>query len=643
MRLDRIRTAVRPVLACLLSWCTVCGQSVSIEPVRPKAPILWRPYLAADVPPVRLANSPRIRDLIRAGNLYLTVQDALALVLENNLEIEVARYSPILSAWQLERSQAGGALPGVPSLSSQAGSVASGQGVAGSEQAAGVISTGGTSSKTTTTNASISQVGPVAQTLDPIFQQSDVFSHVSTPQFNAQVSLTTLLTQSTHVYTGSYQQGYLEGGSVTVSYNEHYLKENAPSDLLNPTVAPTVGIQVQQNLLQGFGRAVNARGIEAAKIGLRMSDLSFKTQVINSVTQMLNAYYALVADYEDIKAKQSALELAQSLYADNKKQVDIGSLAPLDLTTAESQVASSQRDVVVSQTTLRQHEVQLKDLISRNGSADPVLREVRIVPLDRIVMPEKDELPPIQDMLHQAVANRADLASEKLNEQSAEVNAVGTKNGLLPSLQVFGGETEAGLAGVPHTVTATGTGPNGQPITVTLTAPPAFAGGIGTALSEVFRRNYPSDLVGGFFQANIRNRQAQGDYGIDQLSIRQTQLLNQKDISQVQVDLMNAVVALRQSRARYEAAVKSHVLAERLLDSERKKYALGASVPYLVAQQQRDLATAQSTEIAALVSWNNARIALDQVLGTTLESNHVSLAEARAGKVERVSSAPPEK
>jgi len=332
--------------------------------------------------------------------------------------------------------------------------------------------------------------------------------------------------------------------------------------------------------------------------------------------------------------------LAQSLYTDNKKQVEIGSLAPLDLTTAESQVAASQRDLLISETTLRQHEVQIKDLISRNGSADPALRELRIVPLDRIIMPEKDELPPIQDMLRQAVANRADLAAEKLNLQSAEVNAVGTKNGVLPVLEGFASETEAGLAGVRRTVTETVPGPNGAPTVVTLTAPPSLAGGMGTALGDIFRRNYPTDLIGGFFQANIFNRQAQGDYGIDQLSIRQAQLLNQKDINQVQVDLMNAVVALRQSRARYEAAVKNHVLEQQLLDSERKKYALGASTPYLVAQQQRDLATAQSSEIAALVSWNNARIALDQVLGTTLETNHVSLAEARAGKVPRASPPP---
>jgi outer membrane protein TolC len=323
--------------------------------------------------------------------------------------------------------------------------------------------------------------------------------------------------------------------------------------------------------------------------------------------------------------------LAQTLFEDNRKQVQIGSLAPLDLTTAESQMAASRRDLVVSETTLGQDEVKFKNMISRTGSADPALRNVRIVPLDRIAMPEKDELPPIQDMLQQAMANRADLASEKLNEQAAEVNAIGTKNGLLPIAEPFFSESAAGLAGTRKTIFV-----NGVPIT----ADPYFAGGLGNGLSQVFRHNFPTNVGGAFFQAPLLNRQAQGDYGIDQLGLRQTQLTNQRDINQVQVDLLNAVVALRQSRARYESAVRSRILQKQLLDSEQKKYALGASTPYLVTQEQRDLVAAQSSEIAALVTWSNARISLDQILGTTLEANHVSLGEAQTGKVSRVSTVP---
>jgi outer membrane protein len=620
--------ALRQIVAVGLSYTCVWGQSISIDPVKPSGPILWRPYLTPDVPPARTGNSARLKDLIRAGTLYLTVQDAIALVLENNIDIEVARYSPIMAAWQLERAQAGGALPGVPSGAAQAGTVASGQGVAGSEAAAGVTSTGGATPTNKTSNATVSQVGPVAQTLDPSITGSAIFSHTSVPQFNNTLSLTNVLISATHVYNASYQQGFLSGGSATLSFNEHYLSENAPTDILNPTVAPGISLSFQQNLLRGFGVAVNARSITARKIGVAQSDLNFKAQVINSVVQTLSVYYNLSASYEDVKAKKSAVELAQTLFSDNQKQVQLGSLAPLDITTAESQLGASQRDLVVSETTLGQQEVQLKNLISRNGSADPTLRNVRIVPLDKIVMPEKDDLPPLPAMIQEAMANRADLAAEKMNEQVAQVNALGTKNGLLPTLVPFVSLSDAGLAGTRKTVSF-----NGIPIT----ADPYFAGGLGNALGQVFRHNFPTNLGGFFFQVPLENRQAQADYGIDQLTLRQTQLTIQRDINQVQVDLMNAVVALQQARARYEASVRNRILSKQLLDSEQKKFALGASTPYNVTQTQRDLSIAQSSELGSLVTWNNARISIDQILGTTLATNHISLSEAQSGKVARVS------
>ena len=231
-----------------------------------------------------------------------------------------------ISRW-LAITRSGGALPGVPNGASSAGAVASGQGVAGSEAAAGVISTSA-APITKTANATVSQVGPIAQTLDPAFQESSVFSHTSAPQFNSTLSLTNVLVTATHVDSASLTEGFLSGASAVVTYTEHYLSENAATDFLNPTMAPSLSVQIGQNLLRGFGVAVNARNITANKIRLQQSDLNFKAQVINSVVQALNLYYNLAADYEDVKAKQSALELAQSLYTDNQKQVQIGSLAP---------------------------------------------------------------------------------------------------------------------------------------------------------------------------------------------------------------------------------------------------------------------------------------------------------------------------
>jgi outer membrane protein len=630
---DLLRKTLAAGLCWLCSFSLVPAQEASIGPARPSAPIVWRPYLSTEVPPVRLANSPRLRELVRAGKLYLTAQDAIALALENNIDVEVARYNPLIAAWQLERSQAGGALPGVPSGASQAGAVASGQGVSGSQAAAGVSGGPTSASAGNTGNASIAQIGPVTQTLDPTFQETSTFSHKSTPQPNTTQSGIEDLIDNTRVYTSSLQEGFLTGGSVTVSYSEHYLNENAPSDVLNPTEAPSLSVSVQQSFLNGFGVAVNARTITVAKIGLQTADLNFRTQVIGVVVNVLNAYYALSADYESVKASQTAFEVAQKFYEDNRKQVDVGTLAPLDLTTAESQVASSQRDLVVAETGLQQDELTLKNMLSRTGIADPVLASVQIVPVDRISMPASDDLPPVSTLVKQALANRSDLAAERANITSAQTNALGTRNGILPLLVGFATVSAAGLAGNPQTLEQ---GRFAQP------PDPYFVGGFGNALGQVFRNNFPTQSGGLYFRAPIGNGQAQADYGIDQLQLRQTQLTTEKDFNQAQVDVMNSVVALRQARARYDAAVHNRILAQQLLDAEQKKFALGASTPYAVVQEQRDLASAQSTEISALVSYSNARVALDRTLGTTLDVNHVNIGEVRDGRITQAPASPPD-
>jgi len=612
----------------------VLAQQEAIEPVRPSAPILWRPYLAPEVPPARFDNSARLHDLIRAGNLYLTVRDAIALALENNIDLASARYNPITAQWSVTRFEAGGALPGVPSGASQTSFVASGQGVLGTQQAAGVSTATSTAGRGNG-NASIVQIGPSTPTLDPAFQEQTTFSHQSLPQSNSVLSSTAVLIRNQRAYSGSLQEGFLSGGLGSVSYNDTHLNENAPTDVLNPSTAQTLTASFQQNLLQGFGVAVNRRNITVRKINLQTSDLNFRTQVISTVVNVLNTYYSLVADYEDRTAKRSALEASQKFYDDTRKQVDIGTLADIELTRAESQTATSQQNLVNSETSLDQDELKLKNLISRNGVADPQLASARIVPLDRIVIPEKDEIPPVKDLAEKALATRSDLAAEKANITAAEVSALGTKNGLLPTLVGFASTTQSGLSGTAKTVNVVT--PAGKFVE---TPNPYFVGGLGDGLGQVFRRDFPTDLGGQFFSAPIRNRQAQADYGIDQLQIRQQQLTTQKDLNQAQVDVLNAVIALRQARSRYDAAVKNRVLSQQLLDAEQKKYALGASIPYNVIQQQRDLAAAQSSEVAALLTYSNARIALDQTLGTTLETYQVAIADARTGKVAQPSSLP---
>jgi outer membrane protein TolC len=626
----------REYLVIGLCWAThasaqQASAQAAIEPVRPSANILWRPYLSTTVPPARLGNSDRVKILIQAGKLYLSAHDAIALAIENNIDIENARYSPALSAWNLERSEAGGALPGVPSGASQSASIQSGQGVLGSQQAAGV-NLAGTRGGASGNNTTVSQVGPVTPVLDPSIQESTTFSHRSNPQALTVLSETSNLVQGVRTYSASYQQGFLTGGSLTVNYSDHYLNENAPLDVLNPSVSPTLSFSIQQNLLQGLGIKLNLRNITVAKMNLQMSDLNFKTQVSGTIVNVLNTYYSLVADYDDLKAKQDALDTAHKFYDESRKRLELGALSQLDVTTAESQIATSRLALVNSQVALSQQQLQLKNLISRDGPGNALLADVDIVPVDHLVIPATDDIPPIRDLVQKALRDRSDLIVERNNLKATEISNLGTINGLLPSAGVLASRSTQGVSGTPKIVRLPGAPP--------FTADPYFQGGIGNALGQVFRQNFPTESIGVFGAIQIYDRAAQADYGIDQLSLRQQQLISAKDMNQAQVDVTNSVVALRQARARYEAAVQSTKLQQALLDAEEKKFSFGASTPYDVVVQERDLAAARASELAALVTWQSARINLDQTTGATLEANHVSLTEAAKGSVSESSVLP---
>ncbi|HSU58403.1 MAG TPA: TolC family protein [Bryobacteraceae bacterium] len=661
--LHHFLNAMRKCIA--LSLCIACGtgltwgQDQSIAPQRSKANVFVRPYLAPTVPPSRMGNSTRLHALVRAGKLYLTVQDAIALAIENNIDIEVNRYNPLIDAWNLERAEAGGPLPGVPSGVSQAGSVATGQGVAGSQAAAGVSTGGGNAGSSNSVNATISQIGPVTPTLDPVFQSVTSFSHKSAPQSNSVQSGVLNLEQNTRNYSEEISKGLITGGTVSFTFRNSYLNENAPSDVLNPSNGTSVQVSLQHNLLQGFGIAVNSRNITIARANLNIEDLTFKNQLIGSVVNVLDLYYGLVADYQDVKAKQAAVDVAQRFYNDNQKQVQIGTMAPLDVTTAEAQVASSQQDLVIAQTTLEQQQIQLKDVLSRNGLADPVIREAQIIPLDHIEVPEQDNLPPLKELVATAMANRPDIAAEKLNVINSQTNALGTANAVLPQLAALLSATTQGLAGTPRFVPlrggegrGLGTGPlpsgfipcppslHQPPGTVCEVPDPYFVGGLGNALGQTFRRNFPTERAGAFIAPTLRNRVAQADNAIDQLGLRQSELQTQRDVNQVAVDVSTGVVGVQQARVRYQAAVRNRILEQQLLDAEQKKFSLGASTTFNVVQQQRDLATSQSAETAALVTYSNARVALDQTLGTTLQVNHISLGEVMKGQVARTSALP---
>jgi outer membrane protein TolC len=605
----------------LLCFLPVCAQQTPLTVDKPDAPTIIRPYLAPEAPPIRLSNSPRLNQLIRAGKLYLTTQDAIALAIENNLDLEVDRYGPLIQQWQVERFNGGGTLRGVTAGNSQVGQVASGQGVVGSERSAGLASSQNNGSGGSL-GATVTQLGPVTPNLDPVLQNTSLWSHQSYPQADTVASQTTTLIDNSRIYNTSLQEGLLTGGFVQASFNESYLNENAPSDVLNPSVAPVFRLYIQHNLLQGFGTGVNSRFIRVANKNLTASYSTFESQLLNIVSRVLNLYWDLVTAQDQLQATQSALDTAQKFYGDTKTEIHAGALSRVDIYAPEREVATRKRELTLAQTSVQQQENQLKSFLLRRD--DPLVYEAQIVPLDKIEVPKEEELPPLRELVKAAAAKRPDFAVTRINQETSVMSAEGTTNSLLPTLIGFANVYNSGLAGTPNAASG-------------LAADPQFVGGLGKAVGQVFRRDFPNERAGAFLSVPFNNRQAQGDYGIDQLQLKQNELSTRRDLNQLVVDISSQMVALRQARVRYATSVDTRELQQQLLEKVKLDFSLGGATLNDLITAQRSLSAAQTTEVAAQAAYSHARIALDQVLGETLERNHVSVGEALAGRASYVS------
>jgi outer membrane protein len=622
MRKTQKGLAIVAIWSCLASQLNAQGPQQMVE--GPHGPVVIRSYEGARLAPLQLKNSDRLRSLIRGGKLYLTVQDALAVAIENNLDLELDRYGPLEAEWNLKRQQAGGPLKGVTSGNSLSNQSTSGQGVVGSEVAAGLASnTGGSSGSGT--GGVVQQIGPITPNLDPVFQNATSFQHITTPQPNLTVSQVSSLIDSRHIINSFVQQGLITGGFVQLTANESYLKENAPTNNLNPGVAPVIQITVRHSLLQGFGVAVNRRFITVAEKQIGASRETFRSQLLNLVASVLNLYWDLVADDDDLKVRLRALEAAQKFLEDTKKQIELGAIARVELLRPEADYSARRQELAISQATVRQQENLLKTAMSKTGLEDPLVDAADIVPLDHVEVPEQDDLPGLRALLARALAKRPDVTLAKISDETGEILALGTINTLLPTLQGVYATWNAGQAGVPV---------QGNP------PDPKFVGGLGTALGQVFRRDYYSQRLGANFNIPLYNRQAQGDYGIDQLQLRQGDLIERRNMNAILVAISNQMVALRQARARYSQAVDTRALQEQLLEKEQQMFNFGGATITDVVAARTTLLAAQLAEVEALAAYGRARVALDQTLGETLEVNHISIGDALNGRVSRESKLP---
>ena len=614
-----VRSFVSLLATGLLAGSLNAQSSVRIDP--PKGGLGWltRPYQARQIPPINLANTSRFDSLIKAGNLYVSAQDVIALALENSIDIEVQRYGPLLQRELLRRAESGSLLRNVGQNVAAGPTSVSLSGVSINTNGA---PSGGGGSGVSAGGGIITQLGPNLLSFDPSVFVYTNFQHMTSPQSLTSLTGQNALIDNTKTITASYSQSWSTGTSATLTFASGYNSLNSLFYNLNPYTSGDLDLVVTQNLLNGFGKAVNGRNIRVQKNNLKVTDLQFKQQVITTVTAALNLYWDLVSFNQDLKARQEEVATADQLLKNNQEQVRIGTLAEIEVTRAQSQLYAARQDLVISETNLLQQETVLKNALSRQGIATSDLADVHVIPLDTINIPGKDDLPPINDLTANALKNRLEIEQARLNLDSNNMNLVGIRSSLKPTLQVFAELTNNGLSGTGNV--------------------PAFSGNYGTLLGEIFRRDYPNYSAGVSLTIPLRNRAAQADYATSVIEIRQNELNFQKQVNQVRVDVQNAVIGMQQARVRYDAAVQARSLSQQTFEADKKKYELGAGTPYQVVQDQRDLASAQSSEAQAMANYSHARIALDQALGRTLEVNHISMDEAISGHVRAAASVAPQ-
>jgi outer membrane protein len=542
-----------------------------------------RDYSPRHAPPINISNSGRADQLIRAGNLYLSLADAIALALENNVDVEVARYGYGIneSAVRASRASNGAGLSYDPAV---------------------------TSTVNWARNANISTNSITAGGLP-------------------------VNTADNKVRNFGIQEGFPTGGTATLGFNNTISQNNNTNQIFLPLYNSGVSLQGTQPLLQGFGLAFNTRNLRVAKNNLRLNDSQFEQQLNTTLNTVISTYWNLVSAYLAVDVAQQSLTLSQKLLDDNKKQLEIGTMAPLDVLQAEQQVSTSETNLITAQNAVEQLEVTLKNLLSRNGLASSSIADVHIVPTDRITVPDVEPIQPVQDVVAKAIEHRPELAQQRIQLENSKINLTGTRNAMLPTLNLTGTVSNPGAGGIFNTT------PYINPVTnqpATRPQPfPDYVGGYSNILRQLFGVNTMNYTVGFTLSVPLRNRAAQEAYIQQDLQLRQQELNLQKESNQILSDVQNALIAVKNARTRYTSAAKASAVAQQVLDAEQKKYELGASTSYLVVQHQTDLANARQTEVGAVAAYAQAKLQLDQATGTILENNNIVIDEVRNGRLSK--------
>jgi outer membrane protein len=590
-------------------------------------PLRW--YTATNYPAPRLSNTPRLDDLLRDGKIYLSLSDAVTLALENNYDIAIARINLDIADTDLLRARAGSSLRGVSTgivantIGGTSSTVTGGGGPGGTSSGTGGAGAGA-SGLVISTNGS----GAIPYNMDPVLTGSLEYQAQSQQQSNLLFSggLNSLYT-NTSTYNFIYQQGFGTGTLLNIGFNNTRVTTNNPFVDYSPALTTGFTATVTQHLLQGFGPGIQDRFILEAKNTRRITDSSFRQQLLYTVNQVENIYWGLVSAYEDEQAKERQLAQSTQLTEDNRKQLQIGTLAPLDVVNSDASVAADKQALIAAQTNLEYQQLIMKQAIARNLN-DPQLSAAPVIPTDRVALdrlPEEDM--PIEALISEAYANNPQIEQAVLNMKNNKITIRAEKNGLLPILDAYAFYGATGLGGAqnPGALSFLTGGPY---------PPGSFpAVSYGTAVDNLFNSSSPNKGLGANLTIPLRNRTAQADQARSQMELRQSEMRLQQLYTQIRIQIINERYALTNDRAQVAAAQAQHDYAQQSFIAEQKKYKLGASTSALVLQQGRSLAIAENSLISATAAYAKDRASLLQLLSTTLDRYNINIADAASGTV----------
>jgi outer membrane protein len=610
------------------------------------------PYAPQHVPPPNLTNTPRIDQLLHDGKIMLSINDAVALALENNLDMAISRYNLNIADTDVLRAKSGNGILGVNFgvvQNTPGGGVGGLGGLVGSGTGGTSVAAGGIGAGTFGLVSSTLGIGVPITSFDPIITGTVQFDHANSIASSVFTGVP-VLAQNTQTYNFVYNQELQSGTNMSVGFYNSRITTNGPFNNYSPLINTAFQFRLTQHLLQGLGFLPNSRFIRIAKNNREISDVAFRLQTVTTVDQIENMYWDLVFAYENVRVQKEALAFAQKTLSDTQKQVQIGSLAPIEVVRAQSTVAADQQNLIAAENNLQLQELLMKNALSRNLH-DPVLADAEVIPTSTMKLPEQEPIVPTEDLVNDALSHRPELAESRIDLNNREINNKAVRNAQLPSLDAFAYYGGSGLGGAQNpanlcvnqspAVRAIGfcSGPNPDVNGETL-VPSTPTKSYSTALNEVVNSTAPDKGVGFTLNIPIRNRNGQANQVRAELEYRQAQMRLQQIENQVRIEVRNAQFVVTQNRAAVDSARAAVELGRQSLDAEQKKLNLGASTGTLVLQNESALATAESTLVSAMANYEKSRLELDRATGVLLDHAGVIMADAERGQVTQMPNVP---